>query len=605
MSKIKLFLSQLLILIAICGFVSCNKESGKKDVDYIPFKLDKDDNWGMLKKDGTPLFKDEFENMPSLAYNGVFTVSSKKGVTVYTATDKPKAIKGCEDLKDAGIMSEGIIPIVKKGERIKFVDINGKEKFVLIPYKNKEIEEVSPCFYDGLAWIKLSDGKYGWVNTSGKVVVEPKYDGISAVFSDGLGIMEKEGEDKSGEEIITRYIINKSGKDIKKLPKDMEILSVYKDNRFVARTGRNEKRIVLLDRNGEIVKKFPSKVKNIIDIDSKYYIYSNDDDKCGMNDMKDETVIRAKYGIIISLKNGNYLAQKDSEKWLIIDNEDTKLKEFDDYTYMSYFNDWEIIMGYNKDNKVELLNLKGESISKEEYIISANNLSFVTSDYFNIGTVAQTIADYVSDNGIGEIQLGDNVATLMADESAYYYTNERSATIEHSKSGLKDGNKYSISLIINSNETIAERKYTYENYWGYTYQHYAGTEFNKKAKVNGLILNVLLYTSDKIKNIESLSSAVKDALAKKGFKLTKKESVSFEMEKGNNVALIFPNMSSNNQNPLLSICITTKERRKTLSSIKEIEIEYLKEKKDYKWDEGNNYPYYYSTETTTETAVEE
>ena len=210
--KSRLFLF-LMSIVTVCLFLSCSKETKNYTIEYIPYKMDKDDNWGMLKPDGTPLFKDEFEGTPSVVINGVFTVTDKNGVSVYTVGEKPKPIKDCENLKSAGIMSEGIIPIVKKGERIKYIDINGKEKFTLMPYKNKEIEEVSSKFYEGLALIRTSENKYGWINNKGKVVIEPKYAGFYVYFSNGVAIMLKKTKDKEGKEKYIKVIIDKSGKE--------------------------------------------------------------------------------------------------------------------------------------------------------------------------------------------------------------------------------------------------------------------------------------------------------------------------------------------------------------------------------------------------------
>src|SRR5690606_38660524 len=59
-------------------------------------------------------------------------------------------------------------------------------------------------FSEGLAAVNKND-KYGFIDTKGKVVIEPKYDWASS-FSDGLAIVSAEGLygaiDKKGKTVI-------------------------------------------------------------------------------------------------------------------------------------------------------------------------------------------------------------------------------------------------------------------------------------------------------------------------------------------------------------------------------------------------------------------
>ena len=604
MKKRNIFATVVVLLSVLVTVSSCSKRNDANlNIDYIPFKLDKDDNWGMLKRDGTPLFKDEFEGTPSLCINNVFTVADKNGITVYTASEKPKAIKDCENLVDAGVMSEGIIPVVKKGERIKFVDVNGKVKFILQPYKNKEIEAVCSYFSDGLAWFKTSDGKYGFINTSGKVVIEPKYDGVNARFSDGLAVVYKVEKNKDDEDKVFNYIINKSGKEIKKLKEDIEILSDYEDNHFIATIGSDDnKRYVLLDKNGEITKKFPSKVKGITDMKDGKYIYRDADDKYGVNNMKDETVIRAKYESMRFLgSTGNYIAEKGSGKLVIVNDKDDKIKEFYEYEELAYFKDWDVILALNEYYDCEILNLKGETVSKEAYIINFDNPKSVKSDYFNAEALAKTIADNISDKGMGNIHLGDGIVGLLSNYSPNEYKNETMFVIyDNDKTGIKDGSKYYCGMTVVSDTVIVKEKYVNKDFYGYTYESYDGLEFNNSAKITSLYLHVILNTDDKSNRIESLAKLVKNELVKQGYKLTESRKYSFELSKGNNRVIVTP------ETYRLMVILTTNKYRQGLKSLKEMDNMYLDKKNNKNETEnGDNNDYDYYSEPTTEPNVEE
>ena len=137
-------------LIAVL-FSSCS--SSDLEVEYLPFKKDKDDKWGLINAEGEILYEDEFENCPSPVLNGYFYAESKNGsVSVYEATEgSPTEI--IDGLYAAGYMSEGLIPVTKKNSRISFINNKGENQFTLEPIKGDEIEMVSSFFSDGLAII--------------------------------------------------------------------------------------------------------------------------------------------------------------------------------------------------------------------------------------------------------------------------------------------------------------------------------------------------------------------------------------------------------------------------------------------------------------------
>ena len=139
-------------LIAVL-FSSCS--SSDLEVQYLPFKKDKDDNWGLINAKGKILYEDEFENCPSAVVNGYFSVEGKKGTyTVYKATEgSPTEI--IDGLVSVGCMSEGLIPVTKKNCRISYINEKGEEQFTLDPIKGNEITEVTSFFSDGLALFQI------------------------------------------------------------------------------------------------------------------------------------------------------------------------------------------------------------------------------------------------------------------------------------------------------------------------------------------------------------------------------------------------------------------------------------------------------------------
>lgn len=585
-------------------FVSCDKSSSEQlKAEYLPFKTDEKDAWGLLGKDGKPLFKDEFDGEISPSINGVFAVETKNGISLYRTSEKPELIKGCEDLKAVGMMNEGLIPIVRKGQRIEYVDKDGKTKFVLNPHKNKEIVFAS-IFIDGLAVIETDDEKYGFINAKGKVVIEPKYSYVS-VFNEGLCLVQRIEKDKD----TLMVIINKDGKEVKKLPKDISIESnVFKEGKLYAKIGTGEnRRCAFFDTKGEIMRKLPKKVKWVSDYQGDYYIYSDEEGNKGVNNMKDETVIRAKYESMEFVGKKTFLVEK-GDKWNLIDDEDNVIKTFEDYTIMRYFDDWECLLGTDSDGKTELLNTKGEKISNEAFVLRNSFypcVSGVNSDYFDVAATAEKLANCISDNGIGKIKLGDSMQQWLDGDKPALYREENTAMVYPFMAEVENINKCRLCLQVISKNPITIEKYSTEYYYGYSFRSFSGYGFNQNAKVNAVSLFLQLDTEDKVKDVESLVSALRDKLIKKGYRVSKQGTFGCELSKGNNTLVVVPLIADNE--PALIMELVPTSDRTMMKSLEQIESLYKQNKERYKDRENEEVEEpspFGSVETATETAVE-
>lgn len=591
---------------AVFTFVSCDKSlSEQLKAEYLPFKTDDKDAWGLLGKDGKPLFKDEFDGEISPSINGVFAVETKNGISLYRTSEKPELIKGCENLKAVGVMNEGLIPIVRKGQRIEYVDKDGKTKFVLNPHKNKEIVFAS-IFIDGLAVIETDDEKYGFIDTKGKVVIEPKYSYVS-VFNEGLCLVQRIEKNKD----TLMVIINKDGKEIKKLPKDISIeSSVFEEGKLYAKIGTGEnRRCAFFDTKGEIMRKLPKKVKRVSDYQGDYYIYSDEEGNKGVNNMKDETVIRAKYESMEFVGKKTFLVEK-GDKWNLIDDEDNVIKTFEDYTIMRYSDYWECLLGTDSDGKTELLNTKGEKISNEAFVLRNSFypcVSGVNSDYFDVAATAEKLANCVSDNGIGKIKLGDSMQQWLDGDKPALYREENTAMVYPFMAEVENINKCRLGLQVISKNPITIEKYSTEYYYGYSFRSFSGYGFNQNAKVNAVSLLLELDTEDKVKNVERLVPALRDKLIKKGYKVSEQGTFGCELSKGNNTLVVVPLIADNE--PALIMELVPTSDRTMMKSLEQIESLYKQNKERYKDRENEEveepFPFEIGVETATEAVEEE
>ena len=480
------------------------------------------------------------------------------------------------------------------------MDKDGKTKFVLNPYKNKEIVSAS-VFTNGLAAIGTDDEKYGFIDAKGKVVIEPKYIYVS-VFNEGLCLVQKIEKNKDN----LMVIINKDGKEIKKLPKDISIIenTVFKEGKLYAEIGTGEnRRCAFFDTKGEIIRKLPKKVERVSDYQGDYYIYSDGEGNKGVNNMKDETIIRAKYESMEFVGKKTFLVEK-GDKWNLVDDEDNVIKPFEDYTIMRYSDDWECLLGTDSDGKTELLNTKGEKISNEVFVLRNSFypcVSGVTSDYFDVAATAEKLANCVSDKGIGKIKLGDSMQQWLDSDKPALYREKNTAAVYPFMAEVENINKCQLFLQVSSKNPITIEKYSTEYYYGYSFRSFNGYGFNPNAKVNTVSLLLELDTEDKVKDVESLVSALRDKLIKKGYKVSKQGTFGCELSKGNNTLVVVPLIADNE--PALIMEFMHTSDRTMIKSLEQIESLYKQDKERYKDRENQEVEEPFPCEIGVETAT--
>lgn len=514
-----------LFISALVMVASCNKAS-KNDFtyDYFPFKLDANENWGLMDKNLKPLFSDEFEGTLSACYNGVFSVKKNGKYSLYTASEKPQLINGCEDLLYAGYMSEGVIPVVRKGGRITYVDKSGETQFTLMPYEEKEIILVQPCFLEGRAIIMTENGKWGFIDNKGKIVVEPKYDGVTG-YSEGYAIawkdIDKENEKKD------YFIVDKNGKEIKKLPSGSGP-NMFKDGKIVCygESGR----VLLVNTKGEIVKKFPTKVTEVREYNKDYYIYRDKDAKCGLNNMKDESLIRAKYTDLSFVGDDRFLANRNN-KYTLIDKGDNVITTFDfeDNLHWAYFDeDLSMIVARYLDSRQEFFDIEGKRLANESYYVEENDCS-IHSDYFNAESIANKIAKIITEKGIDNIELRQPAMKYIK-SIGNVNSSQNYAWIK----SFDDIYEVNYSLTIHSEAYIAEDEYeTIYNGWHFE-QRYKGKKLNPNAKVDKIYLGIEFLSSREsvVDNTKNLVNSLEKTLNAKGLKTKERNDYSLAFENG-------------------------------------------------------------------------
>lgn len=518
----------------------CSGSSGP-ELTYLPMKVDKDSKWGMVGPEGKILFEDEFENEPTMAYDGFFNVEENGGISVYAAEEKPRVLGDLEMLKEAGMMSEGLIPVVRPSERITFYTDKGEKAFVLEPYEGKEITSVTPSFQDGMNIFYTEEGMCGAIDTKGEVKIKPIYTHICN-FQEGYAYAHKPSENDSidaydAEYVTPVYIINKKGEEVAKVEGLIFQSTMYK-GRFVA---TKDERWGFVDKKGEFTK-VPAKVKSISNYNDKLFVFSNEEGKEGVMDMEGETVIRPKYETILILESGKFLCISDNKKVYIVNDKDEREATIEDADRAGFLPNFGIIARIDKEYC--FIKENGEPVSKNGfYRLGTEVPGSIISDYFDPEAAAKKLVSYVTDQGYGNAKLGDLISNFTDGSPEDY-----AGTTEYSIPDIEGGYRFSIDAIANSFHNIALSEPIYvektsNSYWGtYTYRDFDHYEYswNPEALCEGISV-ALSVVADGL--YETLKAYVVKDLEAKGYHVDDTSDAYAILSKGDIVTAIMPNNS--------------------------------------------------------------
>lgn len=370
MIKPHLFLSFMLVLLAFM-FVGCSSSNPEYKVSYVPVKVSSE-KWSFVDNKGNVVCVDQFDNRPSLVYNGYFSFHNDEGKSLCEIRGENFVkIPSLSNLEYLGYVEDGLVPATKKGYRISIYDTSGALKFELQPVNGKEIIKCAPGYSDGLLQIVDKDDNIGFIDTSGKVVINPKYN-KATVFNEGIALVRR--ENNNGDYV--NEAIDKDGKVIFSLRSGQYPKGHFNDGYLIVEDGNRD---VLYDSEGEIYR-FPVIVNRIKDVNSKYIIFRNDDSNYGVADLKGNIIIDPEYSDIQFISSRSFLA-KAEDNYLII-NSRGEIKETLYYSNVEQFGRFGFFVNELNDRYIlvdEHQKQKGKEDFYSYYIDFQTD--FVYSDY--------------------------------------------------------------------------------------------------------------------------------------------------------------------------------------------------------------------------------
>ena len=561
MTFTKSILCALLAAVCLSVAVSCSDKEHDIPCEYIAVQGEKG-WWSFYSSDGELKFKDKFLNQPSDVYDGYFFVQKGNGYTLYKFGKELEPVAG--RLSQVGFMGDGLVPVVRKKERITLLDGEGNVKFVLEPVNGEEIVRCHPRYSEGLLAVAIGKGdgtpKWGYVDTDGKAAIAPEY-AQAADFHDGVAIVRFCGEDNPfGAEYA---FIDKEGNVIKKFAPDTRPMG----NRFIS--GRlvvrdKDNRFSVIGKNGETVERLPGNVTDVAGWDGDCIVFSKDEyripsgyDNYGVMDYEGKTVIEPRYSRLQITGPGRFLGSEkrsDGKMWVVVMDKNGKAgMQTGSYPYGALWAGQFGIAGLGRD-AIKFIGDNGKVRTDATFLQIGGLEPEVLNSEYNIANEAIAyVAGLVNDRGVGKYGLGITPAMCFTDP---YVKDYRLSPVASLDSLETRGDNFRVSALGSFTGRIARSTKGDADGGVCTWN-----PDSRLYKVNVVIHSDSWTAKD--------SEALAEAVARKGFKIeaATRSGVKWYcalLTKGR-VAVIIAKSGYGNMGPCITVCQNSEETRRELS----------------------------------------
>ena len=455
----KISLQLIACIIAICTFYSCGGES-ISEVNLIPVKSGKEFQY--INKVGEIIINPQFSDA---------TIFRDELALVQTSGDEPKWGFISEDgkyainaqYKKATVFSEGLAWVVMENTAPAAIDKKGELKFSL-----QDAEKVN-IFKNGLAAYSIvneeGEKRWGFVDTEGKVIINPQFSAVSN-FSDGkCGVMDSEGKwgfiDKEGK-IIINY--------------QFEGASNFKNGKCVV-TSANKKG--LIDKDGRYI--INPQFSDMI-IDGDMYLVDQDG-KWGWCDRDGKLIINPQFGKAYPFIGNEITAVQSGKSYGYIDRDGKIIinPQFD--VALPFNGELALVVSSGKIGFIDndgkyVINPQFDDVSRDlvEYFLTGDSrFGSVETDFFNVGAITNVL-NFDSPEGFTINSTFEDIMNKYdLNEKKFNKYSTEHAVLSHKK--ITTDATYAFYVIGNAFDKITVRKGS--GWYTYTDTEY---KFNGKNK---------------------------------------------------------------------------------------------------------------------------
>ncbi len=392
------------VISILCGCLSCTRTSEKEadEATAMPVLMQGDSKWSFYGADGIFQYEDSIDGVPSLVINGIYSLQNPDGTySLWRAGEKPELVEGCDRLISVGWNNDNLIPVCRPGSRISVIDPAGRKKFEIGPVDGAEIMETSIAFHDGYLMIITTDGKYGYVDKSGKVVIKPRYY-AAANFGEGRAMVEIPGKRQSDHRLYR--FIGLDGATLFDIPDSIRLETFrYHDGRVVARTVSG--RVGFLEDDGRFSPALPQ-ADGVGNYNKRYYAFVARG-KWGVASFDGDIHIEPAYQTIEMLPDQSFLVQDAMRRYHVLDRNGIEKFDFEGCSYVSFARGFGFIC--KSSGGTYLLNKNGRRDTDRVFAKVSLNRSaskVVRSQWYNPSDIYAQLRDKISPYGVDKFKIG-------------------------------------------------------------------------------------------------------------------------------------------------------------------------------------------------------
>ena len=385
-------MKKILMIIAPLLLAGCSFFKSSKEIDLIPY-LQKE-KYGYFDLDGKIIinpqfayataFREDIALVKTTGDKGKWGYIDKSGKFIINAT-----------YKEATVFQEGLAWVVLENGAPSVIDKNGEIKFTL-----REAENVRLFSEDLAAFSKVDKGNttWGFVDKSGKQVINPQFDAVGDFHDGKCAIRNKEG--KWG-------YIDKSGKIV--INPQFDSASSFKDGKAIVHL---DEKAGVIDKDGKYI--INPQFKNAFQDGDKYLIVQ--DDKWGWCDEKGKFIINPQFDDADFFGGSKLAGVKSSDKWGYIDK-DGKIMinpQFD--RVFQFIGDFAIVKSGDKYGIIDKegkykVNPQFDAIGEDlvYYMYDSSSNSSIASDYLDTDKIINVINIDKPEN----LSFEDNFQTIL------------------------------------------------------------------------------------------------------------------------------------------------------------------------------------------------
>lgn len=223
---------------------------------------------------------------------GIIKVSSNGIITYFDSRNNFKQIG--QEYVSGTLFSEGLAIVAAKNEGLKIINTKGEVVALLNDYNGKTIEEAYE-FKNGLAAFKNSKNLWGFVDQTGKVVIEPMYNKVSN-FNENYCVVEQLDLGK-----VAVGIIDKKGSFVFNLTTNMVLANEVVNGKIAFR--KNYRGCGMMAVNGKVVFE-PNPIYDwVLPYTNANFTPFITGEKYGILNNKGEIMVRAKFDLLVLMGN--------------------------------------------------------------------------------------------------------------------------------------------------------------------------------------------------------------------------------------------------------------------------------------------------------------